>query len=266
MFRSKQNALGIFLSAFLFCGCNSAQSHVSELSANNDSSSNQGSLPDTISAAPPVETTPNPPVPGEVLESYSDDRHIGRRRRNKIEIDIVNNGQFRAYHPTNLAIIRFYSRGYARKWELRQTLEFDDDALAGADLQFADFNNDGFKDVTFVSGTAARGANEIRTLLIYDKSEDALVHVENSREYPNLEYNKTLNCIDSWMFHGATTTVFLKLERDRLREFARVNTGSEIVVDLIDQKGESKTILRKKMKEDHVYTRFWNFHPLKPHL
>jgi hypothetical protein len=149
---------------------------------------------------------------------------------------------------------------------LRQTLEFDDDALAEADLQFADFNNDGFKDVTFVSGTAARGANEIRTLLIYDKSEDALVHVENSREYPNLEYNKTLNCIDSWMFHGATTTVFLKLERDRLREFARVNTGSEIVVDLIDQKGESKTILRKKMKEDHVYTRFWNFHPLKPHF
>jgi hypothetical protein len=212
------------------------------------------------------EPAPDQPRQREILESYSNHTRIGRRHKNKIEIDIVKNGESRAYHPTNAAVIRFYSLTPKWKWELKQTLEVKDQSLFEANPQYADFNNDGLKDVTFVSNTAARGANEVRTLLIYDRSADKLIHIKNSESYPNLRYNKVLDCIDSWMFHGATTTVFVRLQGDQLREFASVNTGSELVVDLINKDGQTRTILRRKMKDDDVYTRFENFRPLSPRL
>jgi hypothetical protein len=52
----------------------------------------------------------------------------------------------------------------------------------------ADFNNDGFKDVTYMSAEAARGANEIRRLFMYNREKDQLVYIKNSDQYPNLEY------------------------------------------------------------------------------
>lgn len=263
MLRSKQFALGIFLCAFVFCGCNSTLSRVSDLTTNNDSISNPGTVPDTVSSPPAVEETSNPPVLREVLESYSDDRNVGRRRQNKIEIDIVNNGPFREYHPTNLAIIRFYSREPSRKWVLKQTLEIEDDAVGEADPKFDDFNNDGLKDVTFVSSVAARGANEIRTLLIYNKSADKLIHVKNSTEYPNIRYNRTLNCIDAFLVYGGTQTVFLKLHGDMLKEFASVeNFENRRTVTIIGQNGKERILKEQKIHDDQLYDRFETFSPL----
>ncbi len=51
--------------------------------------------------------------------------------------------------------------------------------------QLEDFNNDGIKDMTYVSAVAARGANEVRRLFIYDKKRDELVYIKNSEDYPN---------------------------------------------------------------------------------
>ena len=134
-----------------------------------------------------------------------------------------------------------------------------------ANPEIEDFNNDGLKDITFVSNTAARGANEMRTLLIYDRVNDVLIWVKNSEEFPNLAYNKTLKCIDSWMFHGATTTVFLKLEGDMLKEFAWVDTGSELVVSVNNRHGYRREILREKMQLDDIYTRYETFRPPRPY-
>jgi len=263
MFRSKQYALGILLWAFLLSGCNSTPTPVPNLAANNNLSLNPAIVSETVFQDPAVENRRNPPVPGEILESYSDERNIGRRRQNKIEIDIVNNGPFRGYHPTNLAVIRFYSRKSSQKWKLKQTLEIEDDAVGEADPKFSDFNNDGFKDVTLVSGVAARGANEIRTLLIYDAVEDRLIHVKNSENYPNIRYNRTLKCIDAFLVYGGTSTVFLRLKGDMLMEFASVeNFDGRRTVSLRDTDGNEKIIKERKIREDQLYDRFENFAPL----
>ncbi|MEO8650322.1 MAG: hypothetical protein ABI539_14250 [Acidobacteriota bacterium] len=206
------------------------------------------------------------------IESFSDDSHIGRPHKNKIQIEIVKRADSdTGYKPNNVARINFYSINHNKEWILKQTLEIEDYALAESDPKTTDFNNDGLKDLTFVSNTAARGANEVRTLLIYDKNSDSLIRIKNSEDYPNLAYNETLNCIDSWMVHGASTTVFLRLAGDELKEFASVGTGANstgeccgLEVGVIDKDGKETVIKRKKIAEDEIYTRYRTFNPPRP--
>lgn len=213
----------------------------------------------------PVDTT-SFSEPHKVLETFVDDSSIGRPNRNKVKLEILEgNGSDTANRPLNVARIEFYSKTPANEWKLQQTLKLETHALMEAQPEIKDFNNDGLNDITFVSNTAARGANEVRTLLIFDKNTDSLVHIKNSEDYPNLAYNKTLKCIDSWMFHGATTTVFLKLDGDMLEEFAWVSTGGELIVEIIGKDGERKEIGRQKMSPDDVYTRYETFRPPRPY-
>lgn len=192
------------------------------------------------------------------LEHFMDERRIGHRGKNKIEIRCFNRGRKR------LAEITFYSRSEFGAWFERQSFRFEKDDLLGCDPVVEDFNNDGLRDFTYRSAVAARGANEVRRLFIYDKEKDELVHINNSQEYPNLAYNKKLNCIDSFMIHGASSTVFLRIEGDTLKEFASVGTGLERVVTVTDQFGEERVISREKMNPDNyeeIYRRFSTYSP-----
>jgi hypothetical protein len=191
-------------------------------------------------------------------ESFTDDSHIGRRKKNKVDLRCHDEGN------RTIAEIRFYSRFRNEPWKQTQSFEFKKDNLSNCDPQVSDFNNDGLKDFTYKSSVAARGANEIRTLFIYDEKKDEFVHIKNSDQYPNLAYNKNLDCLDAWLFHGATTTVFLKLEGDKLRKFASVDTGLEQVVTAIDKDGKSRVLSRKKMSEDDIYTRYSSYNPPTP--
>jgi hypothetical protein len=158
----------------------------------------------------PIDQSEKPKQPSvyEWEESFSNEKDIGRRRKNKVEIQCVSK------NDRIFAEIVLSSRLKSGEWTRKQSLRFENLNYVGCDPQFSDFNNDGFKDLTFISGQAARGANEIRTLLIYDPKKDELIHVKNSADYPNLVYNKRLDCLDAWLFHGATTTVFLELKGD----------------------------------------------------
>ena len=98
-------------------------------------------------------------------------------------------------------------------------------------------------------------------LLIYNKERDELVHIRNSEDYPNLEYNKQLDCVDAWLFHGASTTVFLRIEGDMLRRFTSVDTGAERLVKVFDKDGKERVLSRRKMKEDDIYMRYSSFDP-----
>jgi hypothetical protein len=192
-------------------------------------------------------------------EYFTDDRQIGRRGKNKIEIRCYSRGDQR------LTELKFYARTEYGAWLEMQSFKFEKDGLTDCDPVIEDFNNDGFKDFTYQSDVAARGANEIRKLFIYDKKLDELVFIENSEDYPNMVYNKKRDCIDAWLFYGATSTVFLKIEGNRLREFATVSTGLERVVELIDKDGNRRVISQKKMRENEIYTRYRDFDPVTPY-
>jgi hypothetical protein len=190
----------------------------------------------------------------ELVESFSDELKIGRPKKNKIEFVKFSKGEF--YD----VVIKFYSLENEKKWKLKQTFK-----LHGADLnskpKVHDFNHDRFKEFSYNSDIAARGANELRTHFIYDKKKDELIHIKNSNEYPNLQYNKKLKCFDSFMVHGSSSTVFVKLDGDMLKEFASVHNGLERRVYIIDKNGKEKMIQRKKMNEEDMYVRYKSFNP-----
>jgi hypothetical protein len=126
----------------------------------------------------------------------------------------------------------------------------------------ADFNNDGHKDVTFVSSTAARGANEIRRLFIYDAMNDSLKFITNSMDYPNLRYNPKLDCVDGFRVYGGSSTDFLRLQGDSLFMFATVDLYEGVVVTTYDADPQGRVIHQDATFEGG-YIRFDNYSPLQ---
>lgn len=189
-------------------------------------------------------------------EMFTDSTQVGTKGKFKLTVD-----QFRSDDSTYVEIHLFEKRN--NKWLIKQKLEYLKDGITNCDAELTDFNNDGFNDLTFQSSVAARGANEIRKLLIFDPSKKEFVLMKNSDHYPNLQYNGLLNCVDAWLVYGGSSTVFLKIEKDSLREFAGVSLdNNEREIYTIDKKGKRKTLKKEFVKDLEVYTRYKNYNPL----
>lgn len=197
----------------------------------------------------------------EIDEYFTDDSNIGVPHKNKIEMSNSKKSD------GNVVEIKFYSLIENKKWKLKQTFEFEIHSSVRFDPKFEDFNNDGLKDFTYQSDLAGRGANDIRRLFIYDRKNDELVYITNSEEYPNLMYNKQLKCLDAQRFYGGTVaTDFLKIDENRLIEFASVVTlGNERKVYLVDKNGKEKLLRTDKVEDDDLFERYKTFNPPTPY-
>ena len=191
-----------------------------------------------------------------VEEEFIDSLNVGIRGKFKVD--------FKKFRSDSVyVVLKFYEKKNT-KWILKQDLIFEKDGIISCDVQLEDFNNDGLNDLTFKSNVAARGANEIRKLLFFDKKKGKLNVIRNSDSYPNLRYNKKLNCIDSQAFYAGSTTYFLKIEKDSLREFASISSLDEsLEINLIDKKGNRKLLERHSIDHEDVYIRYSNYKPLE---
>lgn len=189
-------------------------------------------------------------------ETFTDSTQVGIKGKFKLKVD-----QFRSDDSTYVEINLFEKRN--NKWYAKQKLEYLKDGVTNCEPELKDFNNDGFNDLTFKSSVAARGANEIRKLFIFDPVKKEFVLMKNSDHYPNLAYNKLLNCVDAWLVYGGSSTVFLQIEKDSLREFAGVSLyDSEREIYLVDKKGKRKILKKEFVKDLEVYIRYKNYNPL----
>lgn len=186
---------------------------------------------------------------------FVDSLNIGRKSFNKIELSIYTT------IDSIYAVIKFYSKHH-NQWILKNDFRFEKDGLLGLDTKLSDFNNDGLNDMTYVSGIAARGANEVRRLFIYDKRSDGLICMKNSEEYPNMLYNKELDCIDAFLVYGGCSTVFLKISGDSLVEFASVELMDGLTISTYDRFGQEKIIFEDTSNKA-AYIRYKNYKPLK---
>lgn len=196
-------------------------------------------------------------APLELLEYFVDSLNVGKPTKNKIELSHFRNSD------SGYVVIKFYTKMNGGYWHLKQKLHFLKDDISGCFTELSDFNNDGFKDVTYKSALAARGANDVRNLFIYDRSKDQLVYMKNSEKYPNMLYNEELDCVSAFLVHGGSTTVFLKIRKDSLNEFASVNLDDKINIQLVDKNGKRRTIVKDRKSNFDPYTRFKNFRPLE---
>ena len=188
-------------------------------------------------------------------EIFIDSINIGRKTFNKIELF-----KYRTL-DSNYVVLKFYSKRNG-KWYPKNSFQFEKDGVLSCDPKLGDFNNDKLNDFTYISAIAARSANQVRRLFVYDKQKDQLVDIKNSSDYPNMLYNKELNCIDAFLIFGGCSTVFLKLDGDSLRELASVELYDGLTVTVYDKNGKGKIIYRNKKVKDR-YIRYKNYHPLK---
>jgi hypothetical protein len=204
-------------------------------------------------------------------EKFVDSLNIGIKGKTKVEIEKFRNEQM----EDNLVVLTFFKKdsiwSYEKQkvtgtlWRQTNKFYFEKDEITGINSELKDFNNDGFKDFTYQSGIAGRGGNEIRTLFIYNPKERNFIHIKNSDNYPNLSYNSKLNCVNSIILTGSTTTAFLKIEKDSLNEFARVDVSDTIVVSEKDTLGKFKIIEKKKFtgNDEDFYQGYSNYKPLE---
>lgn len=195
-----------------------------------------------------------------IIESFVDSLNIGVKGKCKVELI-----KHRVYDDM-FVIIKFYIKGKntsknTEHWMNTNTYSYETTAMMGFEPDISDFNNDNFNDISFISGTAARGANEVRRLFIYDNQNKNLVSIVNSEDYPNMLYNKKLDCIDAFLVSGGCSTVFLNIEGDSLKKFASVELMDGLTVKTYDKNGNEKIIKEDKTNKAG-YIRYQNFNPL----
>jgi hypothetical protein len=194
----------------------------------------------------------------EIIETFADSLNIGEKGKNKIEL--IKHRVF----DNNYVIVKFYTKApEPNRWYIQNTYIFECNALMDQDPNIADFNNDNFNDITFISTQAARSANEVRRLFIYDNYKRELISIVNSEDYPNMLYNKELNCVDAFLIHGGSSTVFARIKGDSLKVFASVHNDSHRTVYEIDKFGEEKLLRKDNINPEDVYIRYINYKPLK---
>jgi hypothetical protein len=201
----------------------------------------------------PATTSPRSQVNTE--ETFIDSLELGRAGTNAVVLN-----QVRTSDSVYVRLL-FLSKGKGRFVE-RNNSNWLKDGLSGLHAEVEDFNNDGYKDLTFVSSTAARGANEVRRLFIYDPLSDQLKFITNSMNYPNLRYNPKLKCIDGFRVYGGSSTDFLRLQGDSLFMFATVDLDEGVVVTTYDADQKGRVIHRDTTYEGG-YIRFGNYSPLE---
>jgi len=209
-------------------------------------------FPATIS---PIQNNTVPTV--EMVETFTDSLNIGVKGNSRIHIV-----KHRVFDDTYL-IIKFYTK-QAGQWLLQNTYLYETNALAALQPDISDFNNDQLNDITIVAATAARGANEVRRLFIYDSQAKQLVSIVNAEDYPNMRYNPELDCIDAFLVHGGSSTVFAHIKGDSLKTFASVHNDNYRTVYKTDAQGNEQLIRKDTIIDpNHIYIRYKNFDPLR---
>jgi hypothetical protein len=194
----------------------------------------------------------------KIMEYFVDSTHIGQKGQCKIELIKQSTNK------KDSIFVKFHLKN-AQKWHLENSYAYKTNALTGFQPEISDYNNDQYNDINFVSASAARLSNQVRRLFIYDAKKQNLRPIVNAEDYPNMTYNKRLNCVDAFLFHGGSSTVFARIKGDSLLNFAAVHNDSHRMVYEINAKGKEILLRKDRINENEVYTRYIDYKPLKKH-
>ena len=190
-----------------------------------------------------------------LVEVFVDSLNIGIKGKFKIDLKKFRN------NDSVYVKINFFEK-INSKWIVKQQFAFPKDGISGCEVELKDFNNDGFNDMTFQSNIAARGSNIVRKLFIFEKQKGEMTYIKNSENFPNIRYNKKLNCVDAFMVFGGSQTVFMKIRSDTLWAFAKVNLTDRIIITEIDAQGKETELRNDNYDTEDSYVRFSNYKPL----
>ncbi|MHC6200284.1 XAC2610-related protein [Elizabethkingia miricola] len=154
---------------------------------------------------------------GQNTEFFSDSKTLIKPRKYKINITQKSS-------KAGSVVVFNLFRKSGNKWSIIQSGSFkkqtDFPLFVTTD---EDLNNDGYNDLKISYAQAARGANEIEKLFIFNPKTQKLTEILNSQEYPNLHYNARRNCITSYMFYGGNATTSCILNKTNWRVLVKLN-------------------------------------------
>lgn len=192
----------------------------------------------------------------DTLETFTDSVNFGNSQNNRIEIYKIGTEE------KTIANVYLYEKN-GNQWKLKDTLTLEAERINDLETQVKDFNNDSFKDIIFTTGMAARGGNIVQTLILYSPKTKSLKWIKNSESFPNLMYNKKLDCIDACILTGGQTTSFLKIKNDSLKEFANVDQrDGRIISEILEGNGKWK-VIENIRDNPESFDRFINFKPIE---
>ncbi|AZA98284.1 hypothetical protein EG359_01105 [Chryseobacterium joostei] len=163
------------------------------------------------------------------------------------------------------AVVRFQLfRKSGKNWQEIQNGSFKKQTDFGLYVTTdEDLNNDGYNDIKISYEQAGRGSNEITKLFIFNPKTQKLEDIVNSQEYPNLHYNAKRNCVNGYAFHGGNTTYFLKINGNKLQNFARVEYYIDTVYSYKIKNGKEILLKKQAYNSDSGATFFSNFDPVE---
>lgn len=194
---------------------------------------------------------------GQKTEFFSDSKTVIKPGKYKINITQRNN--------KTKSVVNFdLFRKSGNKWSKIQNGSFK----KPSDLPLSvttdeDLNNDGYNDLKIFYAQAARGANEIEKLLIFNPKTQKLVEIINSQEYPNLHYNAKRNCITSYMFYGGNATYFLHIKQNRLEGFGKVEFSNDSIYSYRIKNKQEVLLKKQAYKSNDGAVFFSNFDPVE---
>ena len=183
-----------------------------------------------------------------------DSLNIGVKGNNKIRIEISSDSD------SSQAVIFFYSKKNGVWMEKNKFILGSDNDLVSFSPYIQRFNSDDFNDLLIHSAIAARGSNSVMKLYVYDSVLDQLKYIKNSEKFPNLRYQKELDLIDSYAFHGSTTQYFLKIQSDTLFNYAKIERENDTLYSFYKRNNKGAFEIQRTVIEKEVgYSQFDNF-------
>ncbi|WP_300670236.1 hypothetical protein [Soonwooa sp.] len=189
-------------------------------------------------------------------QKFSDSKSV--IKNNQYKLDVVQKSQ------NDDALVSFsLFKKENKKWTKLQDYHFKKQNFSLSVDTSEDLNNDGYNDVKISFAQAARGANEVNRLFVFDPKTQKLIDVENSADYPNLHYNKKRNCVTSDIFYGGSATYFLKIKKNKLEPFGKVEYYDDSISSYKIVGGKEILLKKEAYHSDDGATFFSNFDPIE---
>lgn len=201
-----------------------------------------------------MEITEHPEPFCDTMETIIDSTSFGKRGRTKLELRLI-------FTDTNSFLNLRLLMKNGTKWNVKDEISAPCFAPVLSTV-FSDMNGDGYNDLLFQSELAARGANVIQTLVLFDAKRNKLKRILGN--FPNMEYNPKLKCINAWGFHAGSITYFLKMRNDSLTTFAEVEHADKRITSY-SVNGKGKLTELKEIPEGRYRGQncFKNYDPIE---
>jgi ACT domain-containing protein len=186
--------------------------------------------------------------------TISDSINFGKKNNFLVEVTKLSNEE-------NSTIQFYFKQKVGIKWNLVDSFNREITEVLEPNIEYLDYDFDGYNDLSFNSDLGMNGSNIMRTIILFKPNINKIKVIKNSTRFPNLRINLKRKFLISTIFSGSTENVFFIIKNDTIEKIAILNFDTYL--DLLKYKN-GKVISNKFITDVNCdrNTRFINFEPI----